>query len=122
MTLIFSAAVLPGWDNARLIPLNSAARHSGIPTLEFVWAGFDHGSVRVTLPTGDVLIGEYRVRDDVGYVNTLIPEAPTPGYGRLIASAGNAKGVRMNCRGTTQPGGRGSGICEISGRKYQFVF
>ena len=104
-----SAALLAGC-NARLDPLDDAAARAGIPDFEFVWAGFEHGPVKVTMPDGEILIGEYRILEN--------GTSQRPLAARAVGEAG----TRMECQGFAEYGYHGSGVCQTGRHKYRIVF
>src|SRR4051794_35525748 len=101
--------LLVGGCVANVDPLDEAALRAGIPTLEFKWAGFQYGPVRVTMPDGEVLIGEYRILNE---------ESPR----RLSARAVGPGGAQMSCEGIAEGTFQATGTCRIGRHKYRFAF
>ena len=115
-------------DTARVYPLDPAAMQAGTPKIEFERRGMGSGPVTVTMPNGELLHGEYQVTENaaigIGFAGTQT--ATAIGYGsnrHVVISATGDRGTIMNCDGTADIGGHGSGICQTSqGFKYRVMF
>jgi hypothetical protein len=115
-------------DSARVYPLDPAAMQAGTPKIDFERHGTGRGPVTVTMPDGEILHGEYQVTEDaavgIGFAGTHA--ATAIGYGsnrRVVISATGDHGTIMNCDGTADIDGHGSGTCETSrGFKYRVMF
>jgi hypothetical protein len=115
-------------DQARIYPLDTATLQNGTPTIEFVRQALGRGPVTVTMPDGEVLHGEYQVTENaavgIGFSGAHTATAVGFGSGRpVVISATGDRGTIMNCEGSADIGGHGSGICETSrGGKYRVMF
>jgi hypothetical protein len=115
-------------DQVWVYPLDDAALKAGIPKLEFVRQGIGRGPVTVTMPDGEILHGEYQVTENaaigMGVAGAHTATAIGFGSGRpvVISATGNA-GTIINCEGSLDIAGHGSGICETNrGNKYRVMF
>lgn len=106
-------------DSARVYPLDAAAMQAGTPKISFERRGMGRGPVTVTMPDGEILRGEYQVTENaavgIGFAGTQT--ATAIGYGsnrHVVISATGDHGTIMNCDGTADIGGHGSGICQTS--------
>jgi hypothetical protein len=112
----------------RVYPMNDLATQTGVPVVDFVRGALDHGPVTITMPNGEVLVGEYQITENAGYaVGFAGGQSATAfalGGGRPVAvSATGPHGAIMNCDGTADIGGHGSLICEMnSGARYRVMF
>jgi hypothetical protein len=115
-------------DQARVYPLHDAAMKAGTPKLEFLRQGMGRGPVTVTMPDGEILHGEYQVTENaaigMGFAGAHAATAIGFGSGRpVVISATGDAGAIINCEGSTDIGGHGSGICETNrGNKYRVMF
>jgi hypothetical protein len=115
-------------DQARIYPLDDAAMRAGTPKIEFVRQGLGRGPVTVTMPDGEILRGEYQVTENAavgfGFSGTRSATAIAYGSGRpVVISATGDRGTILNCEGSADIGGHGSGICETNrGNKYRVMF
>jgi hypothetical protein len=115
-------------DSARMYPMDPTAMQAGTPKFEFVRQGMGRGPVTVTMPDGEILRGEYQITENaavgVGFAGARTATAVGYGSGRpVVISATRDRGTVMNCEGTADIGGHGSGICETSrGNKYRVMF
>jgi hypothetical protein len=125
-----AAAALLGacTDQARVYPMDPAALQAGTPKIEFERRGLGRGPVTVTMPDGEILHGEYQVTENasvgVGFSGTRTATALAYGSGRpVVISATGDRGTIVNCEGSADIGGHGSGICQDSrGNKYRVMF
>jgi hypothetical protein len=115
-------------DQARIYLLDPAAMQAGTPKIEFVRQGLGRGPVTVTMPDGEILRGEYQVTENaaVGFGFAGGRTATAIGYGSgrpVVISATGDRGTILNCEGTADVGGHGSGICQTSqGHRYRVMF
>jgi hypothetical protein len=115
-------------DQARMYPMDNAALQAGTPRVEFVRQGLGHGPTSVTMPDGEILRGEYQITENAA-VGVAIAGARTStaiGYGSgrpFVSNATGDRGTLMNCEGSVDIGGHGSGVCETNkGGKYRVMF
>jgi hypothetical protein len=115
-------------DSARVYPLDPAAAQAGTPKIDFERRGMGRGPVTVTMPDGEVLHGEYQITENaavgVGIAGAHVGTAVAYGSGRpVVISATGDRGTIINCEGSADIGGHGSGVCETSrGLKYRVMF
>jgi len=114
-------------DSARIFPMDQASLQAGVPKFEFVRQGLGHGPVTITMPSGEILHGEYQITEDaaVGIAIAGARTATAVGYGsnRHTVVSANGPQTIMNCDATADVGGHGSGICQTDkGLKYQVMF
>jgi len=124
-----SLSVLYGCaDTARMYPMDDAAMSAGVPKLDFVKQGLGHGPVTVTMPDGEILKGEYQLTDNtavgVGFAGSHTATAIGVGSGRhVVINATGPRGTILNCDGTADIGGKGSGVCETNrGAHYRVMY
>jgi hypothetical protein len=91
---------------ATVTPIDNVAVQSGSPTVAFLGPGIGNNEVKITMPDGEILRGEYRVTgaDSASLV-----------FGRGLATVIRATGDRgtvLNCEGKTEPAGHGSAVCD----------
>jgi hypothetical protein len=91
---------------ATVTPLDNVAIKSGSPTVAFLGAGIGNNDVRITMPDGEILRGEYRVTG--GDPNSILFGRGLP---TVIRATGD-RGTALNCEGKTEPAGHGSAICD----------
>ena len=106
-------------DHARIYPMDDAASRAGIPKIEFVRLGKSKGPVTVTMPDGEVLYGEYQVTANAAKgLGAATHTAIRP----IVISATGPHTI-LNCEGTTDFVGNGSGVCTTSrGNRYGVIF
>jgi hypothetical protein len=114
-------------DQARVFPLDPTAMTAGIPKIEFVRQGLGRGPVTVTMPDGEILKGEYQVTENaaigVGFSGAQTYSAIGFGSGRGVVLSATGEHTIINCDGTADIGGHGSGTCQTSqGNKYRIMF
>lgn len=114
-------------DQARVFPLDEAAMSAGTPTIEFVRQGMGRGPVKVKMPDGELLEGEYQITENaaavVGFSGARVSTAVGYGSGRGVVLSANGPRTIMNCEGTADIGGHGSGTCTTSqGARYRMMF
>lgn len=115
-------------DQARVYPMDASAVAAGTPKFEFVRQGLGRGPVTVTMPDGEVLTGEYQITENaaVGFGISGGRTSTAVAYGSrraLVVSATGASGLVLNCEGSADIGGHGSGICQTSrGARYRVMF
>jgi hypothetical protein len=114
-------------DVARVYPIDAAAMAAGTPKIQFVRQGLGHGPVTVTMPDGEILKGEYQVTENaavgVGFAGAQTFSAVSFGSGRGVVISATGEHTILNCDGTADVGGHGSGICQTSqGNKYRVMF
>jgi hypothetical protein len=100
---------------------------AGTPKIEFVRQGLGHGPVTVTMPDGEILKGEYQVTENaalgVGIAGSQTFSTVAFGSGRAVVISATGEHIIMNCEGTADIGGHGSGVCQRSaGNKYRVMF
>jgi hypothetical protein len=128
IAIAVSSAVLSGCaDTARVFPMDDVAMASGTPKVEFVRQGMGRGPVTVTMPDGEILSGEYQITENaaigVGFAGTHTATAIGMGSGRRVVISANGARTIMNCDGTADIGGHGSGVCESNhGAHYRVMF
>jgi hypothetical protein len=118
---LIAVGTLLGGCQAQLDPLDEASLRAGVPTFDFVWAGLLNGPVKVTMPSGEVLTGDYHIIDDYRPVDNAASSRA------LSARAVGPRGTRIRCDGFIQGGYfyyyyYGSGICETGGHRYRLTF
>ena len=126
--LIALALLCACTDQARVYPMDQAALQAGVPKIEFVRQGLGHGPVTITMPDGEILKGEYQVTENasvgIGIAGTHMATAVAYGSGRpVVISAKGNRGTIVNCEGSADIDGHGSGICRDShGTSYRVMF
>jgi hypothetical protein len=121
-------AVLSGCaDSARIFPMDDAALALGTPKLDFVRQGIGRGPVTVTMPDGEMLAGEYQITENaaigVGIAGARVATAVGYGSNRHVVIGANGPRTILNCDGTADIGGHGSGVCETNhGAHYRVMF
>jgi hypothetical protein len=114
-------------DTARIFPMDDVAMAAGVPKMDFIRQGLGHGPVTFTMPDGEVLQGEYQVTENaavgIGFAGSHMATAVGYGSGRpVVITATGAKTI-MNCEGSADIGGKGSGVCETNrGAHYRVMF
>lgn len=114
-------------DSARVFPIDPASMQAGTPKIEFVRQGIGRGPVTVTMPDGEILTGEYQVTENaavgVGFAGSHMATAVGYGSGRRTVISANGPRTIINCDGTADIGGHGSGVCQTSvGTQYRVMF
>ena len=107
--VVVALALASCTQDARVYPIDPAAAQAGIPKFEFTRQGVGHGPVKVTMPDGEILIGEYQVEENaalgVGFAGAQSFSMVGFGSGRpLVVSATGDRGTIMNCAGTSDIG------------------
>ena len=93
-------------DYATVSPIDNAAIQSAIPKFEWIGQGIGNRPVKITMPDGEILHGEYRIAGN---------DRGAAVYGRGLATVIQATGDRgtvLNCEGKTEPAGHGSAVCD----------
>jgi hypothetical protein len=106
-------------DTANVYALDDVAKLFGRPKVEFVGQGIGNRKVKITMPDGEILRGEYRVTENsaAGFAGAHVGAVPGYVSGRAtVIHATGESGVVMTCEGATEPGGHGSAICDTGAR------
>jgi hypothetical protein len=108
---LIAVGTLLGGCQAQLDPLDEASLRAGLL----------NGPVKVTMPSGEVLTGDYHIIDDYRPVDNAASSRA------LSARAVGPRGTRIRCDGFIQGGYfyyyyYGSGICETGGHRYRLTF
>lgn len=118
-----------------MVPLNDAAAAAGNPKMDMTLYGTGHGPATVTMPSGEILNGHYRLAVG-GAVTSGVATAYTP-RGSAVATgtavstpmnnpftlqAGGARGTSMTCQGSAGGMGHGDAVCTNGGAQYQMMF
>lgn len=115
-------------DQARIYPMDDAALKLGTPKIEFTRYGMGRGPVKITMPDGEVLQGEYQLTENaalgMGFSGSRSMTAVSYGSGRpVVIGAVGDRGTIINCEGAADLGGHGSGVCQTNkGSKYRIMF
>lgn len=125
--LLSAAGLLGCTSQARIYPMDDAALKAGAPKIEFTQYGLGRGPVTITMPDGEILKGEFQVTDSAtigtGVVGLTSVTAMSSGPSAVVLAATGDRGTIINCEGTTDIMGHGSGICSTNkGRKYRVMF
>jgi len=126
--VVVALALASCTQDARVYPLDPAAAQAGTPKIEFTRQGLGHGPVKVTMPDGEILTGEYQVEENaaigIGFAGAQSFSTVGFGSGRpVVLSATGDRGTIMNCTGTADIGGHGFAECNTSpGNKYRIMF
>lgn len=112
---------------ARVFPIDPAAMAAGVPKIEFVRQGSQHGPVTVTMPDGEILKGEFQVTENasigMGFAGAQTFSAIGFGSGRPVVVSATGDHTIINCEGTADIGSHGSVMCQTSqGNKYRVMF
>jgi hypothetical protein len=119
-----------------VVPLNDAARASGIPRMDLTLNGTGYGPATVTMPSGEALTGHHRLAltgasatgfgtasgsRESAFVSGTSTPMPTQGPWTMQA-AGN-RGTTITCQGSAGGLGHGDALCETNnGSQYQMMF
>ena len=121
---------------ADMVPLNAEASALGIPKIDATLYGTGYGPVTVTMPSGEVLNGHYRLAVG-GSVTTGVATAYTPrgsatATGTAVSTPMNnpftaqaigSQGTSMICQGSGGGMGHGDAVCRTNtGAEYQMMF
>ena len=115
VTLAFLAGLCGCTDSADIFPLNAAAQRLGPVKGSFVRTGAGRGPVTITMASGEVLRGEYRVAFGSA-IGTAF--SGTRSASAIVISDGPVQFVmtgprtQMLCRGTSSTMGHGNGQCQ----------
>lgn len=114
-------------SQARVYPLDPSAMQAGAPKIEFTRMGLSHGPVTVTMPSGEILTGEYQVEENAalgfGFAGAASASAIAFGSGRPVVLSAVGPHTVINCTGSADIGGHGFGECQTSqGNKYRVMF
>jgi hypothetical protein len=112
----FTLALAACSDSARVYPVDPTAMQAGTPKIQFERYGMGRGPVTVTMPDGEILHGEYQVTENaavgIGFAGTQTETAIGYGSNRHVVISATGDRTIMNCDGTADIGGHGSGICQ----------
>ena len=102
-----------------MFPLDEASARDGLPTLTYTEFGLDHGPIKMTMPDGEIMTGEYQVTENaaigMGFAGGHSATAVGYGSGRPVAvNAIGDRGTILNCDGTADIAGNGTLICQTS--------
>ena len=121
-SLAFLLVMTACTDTAALFPMNEQAQALGVPRLEFR-RGLPHGPVKVTMPSGEVLVGSFQVAVEGAFATAYgtggsATAFGVSGGGNFFAAASGPK-TTLICRGNVSFG-RGGGECRTQdGAQYQ---
>jgi hypothetical protein len=107
--------------------MDDVAMAAGTPKMDFVRQGLGHGPVTFTMPDGEILSGEYQLTENaaigVGIAGSHMATAVGYGSGRPVVITATGPKTIMNCEGSADIGGKGSGVCETNhGAHYRVMF
>ncbi len=125
---LFGLLLLTGCTGTAMVaPLNPEAQQLGTPVVEFTRTGFGHGPVKVTMPGGEVLVGQFQIAEDGAFVTAFNSRGfsstafASSGGGNFWAMATGPK-TTLACRGDVSFG-HGGGECRTpQGAAYQVMF
>jgi hypothetical protein len=145
--LVIAALASACQMGATLYPVNDEARTLGMLRATYTAQGIDAGPLSVTLPTGEVLAGEYRIvrNGDISFELASAKSFASARSGKQSAHAGaaattaalsipagaNGMAVMYGDRGTSAEcalvmdtlTGKGAGTCQLSnGAEYRIVW
>ena len=119
-----------------MVPLNDAAAATGIPKMDMTLYGTGYGPATVTMPSGEVLNGHYRLAIG-GVVTTGTATAytartsaiatgsavSTPMNNPFTVQAAGPRGTSVVCQGSAGGMGHEDAVCTLNGgAEYQMMF
>ena len=119
-----------------MVPLNDAARATGIPKIDLELYGTGYGPAVITMADGEILKGNYRLAVggavSTGFATVNGPRGTSVASGSSSAipmqnpftvQAIGSHGTTMICQGTAGGFGHGDAVCiSDHGAQYQMMF
>jgi hypothetical protein len=116
-----------------MVPLNDVAAAAGNPKMDMTLYGTGYGPATVTMPSGEILNGHYRLAVGGAVTTTAYTQrgsavatgtaVSTPMNNPFTLQAGGARGTSMTCQGSAGGMGHGDAVCTMNGgAQYQMMF